>query len=583
MSVPVTDGQSHCNLDEWRKALDYKSDEWDVSTNGFSIKGAITVEELKGKNIYWLYVLLRDGKIDRLEGFLQRPILERIWKEFESRKCLEFLTSAFLGTSTLDGYIFVPTQLVHIEIEKYIQEEKDGEFTDNDVLLQLEEMKQKVEEMIENEVWLLILDGQTRLNTSIRAFFESEIKLPVNGIDGKQIILEKKTDNNEVITVLVNNKEFENLSKEQQDVLKTTPVKVDIITSGSLGMVIGALIGKQLGIKWEDFQIVYLSEYISAFSKRIQDSLPVIVVNFLKTWTTIEKSPKFKSEINGHEYFHAILLYWMQKNEVLQIKDNEFCKKFKPGENIVAKSTVTNLTGFYKNELIAWAGDKTHFETFQFIEQHNKSKKSKLLYTVPKCYIILRNAMQTKKTLGDATSSQSVPQVTILSEVKFVDEFIKEHIRKVSQYTSDGNVNTDSWIIDQKNPKKSNGKPNLIKKPDGYLQALTDDKTEHYKTIQSMLVTWLSTNEKRLKKLRIIEDKTFMDSKEQILVSNDFKEMDSGDDLSGKEIIKPKTERGHKISRKNKGDNSSKNVGAQYIGPNRSQGEINQLKQPNLN
>ena len=117
MSVPVN---------VWRDALDYKSEEWKVSANGYNVKGAITVEPILGKNIYWLYVLMRDNKIGRLEGFLQRPILERIWKEKGYRKCLEFLTSAFLGTSTLDGYIFVPAQLVKLEIEKYIQEEKDA-------------------------------------------------------------------------------------------------------------------------------------------------------------------------------------------------------------------------------------------------------------------------------------------------------------------------------------------------------------------------------------------------------------------------------------------------------------------------
>ena len=36
--------------------------------------------------------------------------------------------------------------------------------------------KEKVDEMIQDGVWFLILDGQTRLNTSIKRFFESEIK-----------------------------------------------------------------------------------------------------------------------------------------------------------------------------------------------------------------------------------------------------------------------------------------------------------------------------------------------------------------------------------------------------------------------
>ena len=133
--------------------------------------------------------------------------------------------------------------------------------------------------------------------------------------------------------------------------------------------------------------------------------------------------------------------------------------------------------------------------------------------------------MMTKKQLGNQIASLSVPQVELLSEANFVDEFVKEHMRKIVKKKPDGTINDDSWIIDPKDNKK------IIKRPDGYFQALTDEKSTHYKTIETFLIKWLITNVDELKRKHIITDKTIQNSKEQVLVSGDFKEMENNEIL----------------------------------------------------
>tara|TARA_Y100001973_G_C5179742_1_gene324106 strand:- start:90 stop:1790 length:1701 start_codon:yes stop_codon:yes gene_type:complete len=557
----------------WRDSLEYKEEEWNVDTDGYSVKEAIKVEEIPSRNLFWIFVLYRDKKIASLEGFLQRPVLKEIWEKNAFQKSKEYMTSAFLGTSLLDSFILVPINLVANEIDKLIKTEEDSEYPDSEVISQLNEMKKKVYDFIEKGVLFLILDGQTRLFTSIARFFRDDFKLPVNGIDGKEIIIEK---GKEIFTV--NNKFFSELDDISKNVLKSIMISVNVITKGSLSLVIDALIGKQMGIPWTDWQKVYLSEYISVFGKRIQDSLPSAIEDWLLIRTNLTKGTKYTHNKNGFEYFHALLLYWMTKGQVKKVSDESFTQILKPGQNIVKKATVDKLRSIYKNELMVWSSDAKYIETMNEVRNAATSKSGKndkkLPYNIVKAYILLRNAMfKSEKSNG---ISREIPKIKILSEPLFVDAVIKEHLKLSVQYKSDGSVNTDSYIEDKSKPldKKTQKYP-LMKRPDGYIKAFDDEKTDYWKTIESYLINWLIDNQEELEKLHIIKDETSMPSKAQILVSNDFKEMRTGDDIPATELIRPEIERGHKISRKNKGDNSIENIEPQYKKDNRSYSDTN--------
>ena len=561
------------NENEWRDSLEYKKEEWNVDTDGYSVQEAIEVEEIPFVNLFWIFVLVRDKKIASLEGFLQRHILKKIWEQNSSQKCKEYMTSAFLGTSKLDSFILVPINLVANEIDKLIEIEEDSENPDKDVISQLKEMKEKVYDFISEGVVFLILDGQTRLFTSIERFFKDEFKLPVNGIDGKQILIKKE---NEIL--VVNNYFFSELNDISKNVLKSIEISVNVITKGSLSLVIDALIGKQIGIPWTAWQVAYLCEYLSAFGKRIQDSLPPYIEDWLLNRTNLSKGTNFDKDKNGFEYFHALLLYWMSKGEVKKVSNENFRQILKPGQNIVKKNTVEKLKSIYKNELMVWSSDAKYNETMNEVRNAATSKTGKndrkLHYNIVKAYIIFRNAMFKREKSNGIT--REIPKIAILSEPLFIDAFIKEHLRLSVKYKSDGTVNTDSYMEDKSQPLvTATQKYPLIKRPDGYIKAFDDEKTDYWKTIQNYLVNWLIDNQEELKKLQIIKDNTSMPSKEQIFVSNDFKEMRTGDDIPATELIRQKTERGHKISRKNKGDNSIENIEPQYKKDNRSYSDTN--------
>ena len=493
-------------------------------------EGSVNVESEK-YDLWWLYELWRDGKVGSLETFLQRPLLEKIWLARERQKSNEFLTSAVLGTSLLEGYILAPASLVMDELKTWLKNE-----TDKSVIEQLKECKRIVSDKMKNGIVWFILDGQTRSKTTIVPFFENEFSLPQSGVSGKQLRLRRY---DELKDVLVNGKLFKDLNNDTQLMLKSTPVRIDIIVSGSLQGVVSALIAKQLNVSWTDFQKLYIGSYISAFANRIISTMSQPNVDFLIKCTTVATAKNFKQDINGIEFFHSILLNYFQNDVVSKVTDTEFINKFAPGGNNIQQSKCDELNNFYK-ELIEWSGINNNFAG-TYGEELATNGKVKI--DIIRNYFVLRWAMHTKKCQSIIT--QHIEDLTILSANGFVDWFIKKHLTLIAKFHKiDGKkvVNTDSWLPDE--TAKVQTEKTLTKKQSGYAMSTTSMTKDNFDKALAYLLVELEKDQDELISKNIIVKTVDMVSKEELLVTENFKDR-HGKHISSKEILNPLHDRGH--------------------------------------
>ena len=498
-----------------------------------AFKDSVGVES-ETMDMWWLFELWNNGKVDSLETFLQRPILEKIWKANDNQKCLEFLTSALKGTSLLEGYILAPASLVLDECKKWEKHE-----TDKDVLAQLKECKDLVQKKIAKGIEWFILDGQTRSKTTIVPFFKSALMLPQAGIKGDQVVLER---NDNLKDVLVNGKTFDKLDKDTQNQIKATPVRIDVIVSGSLQGVVSSLIAKQLNVAWTDFQRLYIGSYISAFANRIISTMKPDNKDFLVTYTNINQTTNFKVIENGIEFFHALLLNYFQNGVVSKIGDIEFINRFKPGGNNITKSKCEALNLFY-DEMIEWSG------MVNVIKNLDKDlvAKGKVKLDIIRNYFIIRWAIFTKKS---PMPLQSIPDIEILSSNGFVDWFVKKHLWLSEKYHTENGVdiiNDKSWTLDPKTKKP-------MKTKSGYAQSMTSYTKDNFDKALAHLLPELEEDVEFLKREKIVRDKEDMDSKEQLLVSKGFKDR-HGKDVSSKELFLNDYNRGHEEPQADKGSN----------------------------
>ena len=143
-----------------------------------AFKDSVGVES-ETMDMWWLFELWSNGKVDSLETFLQRPILEKIWKANDNQKCLEFLTSALKGTSLLEVYILAPASLVLDECKKWEKHE-----TDKDVLAQLKECKDLVQKKIAKAISKEIIKD---IKISMKNGSSIKAKLPVIPARGPKV------------------------------------------------------------------------------------------------------------------------------------------------------------------------------------------------------------------------------------------------------------------------------------------------------------------------------------------------------------------------------------------------------------
>lgn len=488
--------------------------------------------ESEKMDLWWFYMLWKDQKIDSLETFLQRPLLEKIWQAHSRQKSMEFLTSSILGNSELSNYIMAPTTLVLNECKTWLKEE-----TDNSVIDQLKECMSTVEKKMKKGIKWFILDGQTRSKTSIVPFFESEFALPKAGVNGVQVRL-KRFD--ALKDSLINGSLFKDLGNDEQLMIKSTPIRIDIITSGSLQNVVSALIAKQLNISWTEFQKLYIGCYISAFANRINSTKTGPNEDFFINYTNIDTTI-FKTKENGFEYFSAILLNYFKNDVVSKVTDSEFQKRFKPGGNNIPKSYCKIFNSII-GEFIDWAGSDSREIAPEL------SVKNKLKLDVIRNYIIMRWAMHTQKC---PQIGQKIPKGKIISNFGMIDWFLKKHLWLIEKYHKDENgediVNTHSWIEDPNTGE-------LIKSTFGYAHSTTSMSKDNFSIALSYLLPELETDWEYLIEKNIIEVPVKMTSKNQLLVSKDWEDR-HGNDISSKEIIQPEYHRGHKIPKADNGPN----------------------------
>tara|TARA_Y100000310_G_scaffold287197_1_gene311934 strand:+ start:2059 stop:3747 length:1689 start_codon:yes stop_codon:yes gene_type:complete len=540
----------------WEKyfgKIPFDDEFWTNPKHTGSIVGSISVEQ-HPQNLWWLYKMWTEGKVASLENFLQRPLLDAVWRAVNSLKAKEYITSACLGTSVFDGFIFVPIMLISDEVTLLLIDEQKSGKPDADVVSQLKQFISEIKTLVQTGVELLCLDGQTRSNEGVVKFFNSEFELPSDGCGGFMLEVELLSG----VKVTVNRNNFSDLTPEVQHVLKSVPISTLVITQGSITLVIASLINKQQMVPWTEFQKILLSKFCSAFSKKIVDVLSSPTRDLLKN--KVIMSQKYSESINGFEYYIAIMLWYKRNKSMVDYKNEIFANSFRPGLNQIRSMDVDELNITMK-ELREWVGATTTTS----VRNAQGKVKERILTT----YILFRDKLFELKI-----------KYKILSSSGFVEWFIKKHEYLRAEQIPDLNskknafgqyatkLNDESYYYFYPEDKT---KPIPTKLLLGYCKSVEDSLQDSSAAgrVQEKLLFYFNQDLDYLIKNNIIQIEEPMPDKEQTAVKSGWVDVD-GDEMSAKGLLIERThDRGHILSKKNQGSNNLKNIVPQKSGPNK--------------
>ena len=364
------------------------------------------------------------------------------------------------------------------------------------------------------------IDGQSRNKLALKPFFESDI-----AIDKSMIIehYDEETKNLQS-TEDINGIFFNDMSLETKQFLKTTQAFVVQIEGGNIDNIVSALIAKQQGIPFTEFQKIYHGKYISVFANRLEKYITKPITDGYKKY--ISQTDKYKAEESGLEWFFASLsIFFKYRNW----PSNDKIKNVMHGVEDVPTTTTLNKIKKYTNEYLDYFGTLD--------EKDVQKYSSKVLQN----YILFRWYLDNWDKKETFFSQYNLPEIKIQAPNSFVKSFIEMHTILMDKQ------NPDSFeLIDGEYHRK---KPS-------YPEGCNNDSTVLIEWRINFLTIEFKKKLEQLKKENVlITENINMPEMESVKVNSGFKDMD-GNEVDPRD----KYHKGHNQSVFNDGSNELDNL-----------------------
>lgn len=465
--------------------------------------------------------------------FLQRRLLEEKWFANKYQNCKEFIISVWKGTSTLDTFSLVPLDILIERVENKI-DECDNQKDKKEYVKIIELLKKS--QIYGKDVYVC-LDGQSRLLLGIHTYTDKNSKYTLD-LDSNDVDLWIDNKKN---ALLLSEKRFDELRDDVKNYFYDLNLTITIVTAfNKLDDVIEALINKQKGFSWTWFQILKQFNRFGTFTaKLLEKTKPIFSKGYSETMSgSINEA--LKPYVDGDQLMLTYLTHLYQWG-------------YWPSENDIQKTfTDTN------HRLTDTTFDRVQEYCLEYFNFAKNPDANKITVTQLVNYLILRQLMDNVKSQSDIfTNIAFNKKYIIVDNTKFIDEVIKwDIILKDIQHDASGikNPQTGQWE----------------QKTEGYATWSTGQKTKSIERRMKLFVSYFPFDE--LESNGIITSDIKMPSKEKVLLHNDFKDS-NGNSISMREV--KKYDRGHKISKYNKGTNQLDNLVPELLGENRSHQEEN--------
>ena len=461
-----------------------------------------------------------EPEINSAKGFLQRLAQKLEWTRHDRRRAKAYLRSLVKGSGLLDAFVVVPIELILKSVKNNMEDATGEELTAWKGVLAY------VKERIEKGAKFFIIDGQNRLSESIVPFFDS--KMPFSG-DEALVFTGESGDR-----VNVAGKLFKELPEGIKEYIRNIQIPFVIATAGDIEQFSDALIWKNEGIAWDDWQKEITGNWYTKFRRQVSsvaskdegDEFSIAALDRVA-------GAKFAYDVNGYDLIVAQLLVWMETQ--VQPKKVEDFASFFSGLKTVSSAQVNALKRYLK-------------------EFHGAYDKIKITNTELRNYVMLRYAIDNPKKFPKI----AVPNWKVAKGVTFAGLFRVVNKMLVQKPQSLGEVESYNLF------KMKGGLRSKSKKPGSYLYYNSESKPEfllnrlvilfnvltdvHGKTPNPILDTLWKSN-------TVVEiDTAKMPSLEEMYVANPNDNKGNGIPVST--LKSANFDRGHKVAKSKGGSNT---------------------------
>jgi len=491
-------------------------------------------------DLYTLYQFGSFGKegeepeINSAKGFLQRLAQALEWNRTDRRRAKAYMRSLVKGSGLLDAFVVVPCNL----ILNSVMNNMIG--ASGEDLLAWEGVKKYIEERIKKGAKFFIIDGQNRLNESIVPFFNSKMPfdaeaLVFGGDDGSRVNVAGKT--------------FKELPEEIQEIIRGIKIPFVTATAGDIEQFSAALIWKNEGIAWDEWQKCLTNMWYTKFRRQIssiasKDDGDAFSCKALDRIS----GAKFAYDVNGYDLVVAQLLVWMETGT--QPKNAEDFNSFFNGSKTVSSTQVDSVKTYLKELDLSY-------------------DKKAITNTELRNYVMLRYAIDNPKKFPKI----AIPQWKIEKGVNFCSVFSIINNQLVKDPTVYGE--TKSYTIF----KSKAGLTSRSKKPGSYLYFNSESKPEFLLSRLEILINVLTEVNGKLpttvkntlfdQNTVVVMDKGKMPTLGEIWVDNPTDT--NGDFVPVSTLKSANFDRGHKVAKSKGGSNTDLSI--QKIRENRQMQE----------
>jgi hypothetical protein len=475
-----------------------------------------------------IYDLFDGGKLISISEFLQRELLENLWKANDYLNSKQYIASIWKGSHMLDLFSLVELKKLIEIVEKNRNIERNYQ-----ILEEYEKLFLDLKKFETKGVQYVSLDGQSRLMLGIKWYMKNNFTLNGSGKD-VDLIVDGKPSNCLITTT------FDNLPKSARDLFNSITIPVVVVTNFSkLSDLVEALVNKQKGFTWSWFQIAKQSERFSIFAINLINQTPKDFKEKYKKALT-KLSSDFKDDRDGHQLYLVVMAYFVQfgkfpsKEKIKQL--------FADNSGIISISnSAFELVIKYTNEYFRILGD-------------TKSTLTPLIN-----YVLYRQLMDAKKLDSDFVKSVVIPANYIIkNENEFGNYFIKNHHKLYNKK----HKHDASFVTDTTGNK-------VLSKTGYHASCGKQDDENIYRRINIFIkyfdFDYLINN-------GIVEEiqNVNMPSQIDIAIYNNWEDVNGNvieiSDLS-------EMDRSHFDSKAEGGSNELKNLGLEHFTPNRSRGK----------
>ena len=504
------------------------------------VQGSVEVKPMP-ISIDWLFQSYNNGLIASLSPYLQRVLLTKVWKADKYAKAKSYIRDIWKGLGPSTPFFLVPIDLVLTNIQDALID-----IDDKDVIKQIKEVEKVVKNMQKDGVMMINLDGQTRSNEAIVPYIKGDFPLESEFWGTGLNVLGKDGERTDVSSKL-----FPDLDEVQKGYFLSRQILVNVLLSGDLDDITGALISINSNEKWTKWQEIYHGSFKSPIGTRIfeviEDSETGTVRDFLSK--RVIQHGDYNFTVSGWEQFIAEHLYFLRNKTVASLSDLSLILK---GIEKSPEKSYSSKLKKYISEII-----------------DNYSSDNKLTHQQISNYVLLRDILDNHSTSNNSYYMNfNIPKLSILSDGKFLAWYLKKDVEL-----------REKWE-DKKNKIPNSKSYHIV---DGIIERRPDSYPAHcaggYKLKSIIgrlrkLINELNDDFSVLKNDRIVSESTSAPKKSTVVVNNDWKSLGGGF-IDPTKTSYDTIERGHKNAKALGGSYDDDNFVPEHKKSNRKRGARN--------